>query len=260
LVYLKLGGSLLTDKTRVEALRSDVLNRLAMEIKEAIVNRPNMRLLLGHGSGSFGHVAAARFDTRAGVATAQEWMAFVRVSDAAARLNRAVCAALLEAGVPVVSLQPSASALCEDGKIVSLASSPIVRAIQAGILPVVYGDVAFDSVRGGTIISTEEILSYVATKMPPSRLLLAGETDGVLDEHGESIQEITAHSLPEISASLGESRGTDVTGGMASKVQGMLDLAARIEGLSVHVFSGLRDGAVRDALLDRGQPGGTLIR
>ena len=29
--------------------------------------RPELRLVIGHGSGSFGHVAAARYDTLAGV-------------------------------------------------------------------------------------------------------------------------------------------------------------------------------------------------
>jgi len=259
LTFLKLGGSLLTEKTGIEALRKEVLIRLAIEIKDAVVQNPNMKLLLGHGSGSFGHVAAARFDTRIGVSTAQEWMGFARVSDAAARLNRSVCGALLEAGVPVTSLQPSASAVCEDGRIIYLAIQPIEAALNAGLVPTVYGDVAFDKVRGGTIISTEEIMSYVASTIVPSRLLLAGETDGVLDEHGSSLKEISAHNFPDISGSLGASRGIDVTGGMASKVQGMLDLVSRIEGLSVRVFSGLQAGNVRAALLDSGQQPGTLI-
>ncbi|MFN2221590.1 MAG: hypothetical protein ACK2UH_03495, partial [Candidatus Promineifilaceae bacterium] len=71
-VFLKLGGSLLTDKTAVEALRVDVLRRLAAEIKEAFERHGDLKLVLGHGSGSFGHVAAARFDTRSGVRTTEE--------------------------------------------------------------------------------------------------------------------------------------------------------------------------------------------
>ena len=58
LIFLKLGGSLLTDKTRPQALRPDVLGRLAGEIAAALAARPALWLLIGHGSGSFGHVAA----------------------------------------------------------------------------------------------------------------------------------------------------------------------------------------------------------
>ncbi len=259
LTFLKLGGSLLTDKTAVEALRQDVLERLAAEITAAMDEDSRLKLVLGHGSGSFGHVAAAQYDTRSGVQTAEEWMGYVRVSDAAARLNREVCGALLAAGLPAVSLQPSASASCNDGRIIHLATEPVRAAVASGIVPVIYGDVAFDAVRGGTIISTEEIMSYLAADLRPERLLLAGETQGVLDELGKPIATLTEQSLAAISTALSGSRGTDVTGGMASKVRGMLDLVAAIDGLTVRVFSGLRPGNVRRALLGNDQGLGTLI-
>ena len=162
LLFLKLGGSLLTDKTTVEVVRQSVVERLALEIQQARLSRPDLQLVIGHGSGSFGHVAAARHDTRSGAATAAEWQSYAEVSDAAARLNSVIRRALLAAGVPVVTLQPSASAICRDGRITSLAVEPIQSALSAGLVPLVYGDVAFDQVRGGTIISTEEILSYLA--------------------------------------------------------------------------------------------------
>jgi isopentenyl phosphate kinase len=203
LVFLKLGGSLLTDKTRTEAIRQDVLKRLANEIAEARYRREELRLVLGHGSGSFGHVAAAKFNTRLGVSGPEQWAGFAEVSDAAARLNRYVIAELLEAGIPAIALSPSASAVCHDGRLVHLASEPIRAALDSGLVPVVYGDVAFDSVRGGTIISTEEILDFLAYLLKPQRLLLAGETPGVLDRKGTVIPLLTPPMLPEFWPILG---------------------------------------------------------
>ena len=261
LIFLKLGGSLLTDKTGVEALRGDVLRRLALEIRQVGDELPRQRLVLGHGSGSYGHVAAAEFSTREGVGSAEEWMGFARVSDAAARLNRHVCSALLDAGLPAISLQPSASAICKNGRIVRLASEPVTAALNAGLLPVVYGDVAFDAVRGGTIISTEEVLGFLAERLRPSWLLLAGETDGVLDRDGATIPVITREGLPRFESSLRGSCGTDVTGGMSSKVRGVLDLVESIDGLSVRVFSGLQPGSVRHVLTaPRRQLGTAIVR
>lgn len=248
LLFLKLGGSLLTDKTGVEQLRSDVLTRLAAEIATARRQKPDLKLLLGHGSGSFGHVAAAKHGTRGGVITAEQWHGFAEVSDSAARLNRAVTAALLAAGVPAVSLQPSASAICEDGQIVQMAAGPLTAALQAGLLPVVYGDVAFDRVRGGTIISTEEIMAYLCRLLHPDWLLLAGETPGVFDLEGQIVPQITAESLPGLAAALGGSRGTDVTGGMAVKVQQALELTAAHPGLQVRIFSGLEPDTLTQLL------------
>ncbi|MCA9975977.1 MAG: isopentenyl phosphate kinase family protein [Anaerolineales bacterium] len=263
LIFLKLGGSLLTDKTAVEAVRSDVLLRLAQEIHQARSAQPALRLLLGHGSGSFGHVATAKHGTRQGVQTAAQWHGFAEVSAAAARLNRLVVEALWAAGVTAVSLQPSASAMCVDGRIQSLALEPVRAAVQAGIVPVVYGDVAFDATRGGTIISTEEVMMALADMLPlterPSWLLLAGETEGVFDLAGAVIPRITPANFAAIRPALGGSRGTDVTGGMASKVQSMLQLTAAHPHLSIRIFSGLTPGTLAQVLADPETAVGTVI-
>lgn len=259
MIFLKLGGSLITDKTGVEVVRPDVLARLADEIAQARAEHPGLRLLVGHGGGSFGHVAAAKYGTRRGVETAVQWHGFAEVHAAMARLNRLVVEALLAAGVPALSLQPSAFAFCADGRLVNIASTPPWAALDAGLVPVIYGDVAFDVSRGGTIISTEEIMAALAVDLRPSWLLLAGMTDGVLDQSGQPIPTITPANLPQIEAALGGSHGTDVTGGMASKVRGMLALTAQHPALQVRIFSGLMAGVVEQVLVGPETAVGTLI-
>lgn len=259
-LFLKLGGSLITDKTGVEVVRDQVLDRLAREIAEARSEKPELQLVLGHGSGSFGHVAGAKFNTREGVRTTAEWAGFVGVSDAASRLNRLVTDALLQAGVPAISLQPSASAICEDGRIKNLADQPVQSALEAGLLPVVFGDVAFDQVRGGTIISTEEVLIYLAKKLKPAWFLLAGETPGVLNESGQVVSLITAGNYDQIAPSIGGSRGTDVTGGMAGKVLSMLELVDTYPDSRVRLFSGLEKRNLFRVLVNPDRPLGTELR
>lgn len=260
LLFLKLGGSLLTDKTGVEAARQDVIERLAREIQLARLERPGVSLLIGHGSGSFGHVAAAKHGTRNGVRSADAWHGFCEVSNSAARLNALVRKALLETGIPAVTLQPSASSICQDGQIATMAVEPVRVALAAGIVPVVYGDVAFDHVRGGTIISTEEIFSFLANHLRPNWLLLAGETEGVLDEHGRVIPLITQQELIRYQDALGGSRGTDVTGGMIGKVEAMLALCKRMPDLSVRIFSGLDKHGLHRVLVNPGLEIGTRLK
>lgn len=260
LIFLKLGGSLLTDKTAVERVRPAVLARLAGEIEAARRARPDLQLLIGHGSGSFGHVAAARYGTRHGATTPQAWAGFAQVSDAAARLNAVTRQALLAAGAPVITLQPSASAVCREGVIQQLATWPVQAALQAGLIPLLYGDVAFDEARGSAIISTEEVLGYLAAQLRPAWFLLAGETEGVLDASGQVIPLITPQRLPEVQAVLQGSRGTDVTGGMASKVREMAALVQRQPELSIRIFSGLTAGTLTAALQQPETAPGTLIR
>jgi isopentenyl phosphate kinase len=265
LVFLKLGGSLITDKTQVEAPRQDVLRELAQEIRQAQADAPELRLLLAHGSGSFGHVAARRHDTRAGVSGPAGWQGFAEVSDAAARLNRLVAGVLLAAGLPAWSVAPSAGGWCADGQLSQWLPQLFTMAVERGLLPLTYGDAVLDTVRGGTIASTEELFAWLVPHLHPARIVLAGTVDGVyaqdplIDPRAEQWTEITPATLPALRASLGGSHGVDVTGGMLSKVEEMVRLVLAYPRLEVRLISGLRRGAVRAALAGDEAAGGTVI-
>ncbi|MBI3960319.1 MAG: isopentenyl phosphate kinase family protein [Chloroflexi bacterium] len=254
LVLLKLGGSLITDKRQAETPRLDVLARLAQEIAAARRQNPSLQLVTGHGSGSFGHVTARRYGTRDGVHTAEEWLGFAATADAAARLNRIVTGALLAAGLPVWSIQPGATLRCEDGRVVAGPDESVRLALERGLIPLVHGDVALDSVRGGTIASTEEIFDWLAQSLPPRRIVLVGEVDGVFSADplrfpaAQPIRQITPATLASLTARLGGSHGTDVTGGMAAKIDQALAMARRQPGLEVIICGGLLPGNVEWAL------------
>jgi isopentenyl phosphate kinase len=267
LVFVKLGGSVITDKTEPETARLEVIDRLASEAARALDARPALRLVLGHGSGSFGHVVARQYGTRQGVHSDAEWRGFVEVATVAARLNRIVTGRFLEAGVPVWSLQPSASALCHGGNLVSLATGPIEASVELGLVPFVYGDVALDDVQGGTIISTEQIFAFLARRLCPVRLILVGAVDGVFeadplrDPDAQPIGAISAANWEGVRDKLGGSHAVDVTGGMLTKVEEMVRLAREIEGLEVYLLSGERPGALETALCSPGELArGTCIR
>ncbi len=266
LVYCKLGGSLLTDKRGVEEARLDVIAALAAEIAAARRADPTLRLILGHGSGSFGHVHAKTHGTRAGVATPAQWYGFAATADAAARLNRLVTAALLAAGIPAWSIQPSVALRCEDGAVIAGPEATVAEALARGLLPVVHGDVALDSVRGGTIAGTEEIFAWLARTLPPARVILAGEVAGVYtadptrDPAARLVPEITPSTLARVAAGLGGSHGADVTGGMAAKVAEALGWVQRLPGLEVLICSGLTPGNLTAALVEPARAVGTWLR
>ena len=187
------------------------------------------------------------------------------MADAAARLNRLVVAAFLEAGVPAWAVQPSASLLARDGVICAWPGQHIELALARGLAPLVYGDAVLDEQRGGTIASTEELFAWLTPLLRPARIVLAGTVDGVysrdplLDPTAEPWPEITPDDLPRLRASLGGSHGVDVTGGMLSKVTEMCRLAASQPGLEVRLVSGLRPDAVCHALHGAPDAGGTRI-
>jgi len=260
-IFLKLGGSLITEKDRVAVPRRDVLARLAGEIATARAEQPEMQLLLGHGSGSFGHVPAKKYNTRAGAKSAEQWAGFVEVWQQAAALDHIVMDALVAAGLPAVAFPPSAAITAHDGRIKEWNIMPLKAALAANLLPVIYGDVAFDTDRGGTILSTEDLFVYLAHALQPTRILLAGDEEGIYENYPhmkKMIAEITPNSYEKFAGSLGGAAAADVTGGMAGKVQVMLQLVKQSPGCEVRIFSGLKAGAVQQAL--SGRELGTLLR
>jgi isopentenyl phosphate kinase len=259
IIFLKLGGSLITDKAGVEVVRRDILLRIANEVIKAKKQQPDMRLIIGHGGGSFGHVVAARYNTRAGAATPEEWRGFAEVHAAMSRLNQIVVETLLGAGVPVITFPPAAMGYARNGRVTSMPVGNIRHALAAGLVPVLHGDVAFDSELGGTIVSTEEVMVGLMAQLPIKRVLLAGEVEGVLDDNGQLVPTITPQNYSQIAPVLGGSRGTDVTGGMASKVAEMVVLVEKYPGLTVQILSGLVNGRIQKALLGEQTIPGTAI-
>jgi isopentenyl phosphate kinase len=262
LVFVKLGGSLITDKNIEATARPQVIRRLAAEVRRAQEKRADLRLVLGHGSGSFGHMAAQRYHVRTGVT---DWRGYAETGAAATRLNRIVTDIFLEAGVPVVSIQPSASARCREGELQALSVQPVQEALQHDLVPLVYGDVALDDLRGSTIISTETIFVYLARLLLPQRILLVGEVRGVYssDPHHDSqarlVPLLRASRIEQAQSVLGGSHGVDVTGGMRTKVWSMVDLVRAMPALQVALLSGLEPGLLERALDDAHLNPGTLI-
>jgi isopentenyl phosphate kinase len=252
LVFLKLGGSLITDKTRPYTPRLDVLADLASQIAATRMRTPDLRLLLGHGSGSFGHTAAREYRTREGFPGATPigretmgeggyWHGFAEVAYQAAALNRLVMEALQVAEVPAMTFPPSAGMIARDGRVAVWNLAPLRAALEAGLLPVIYGDAVFDQQLGGTILSTEELMAYLAHQLHPTHILLAGLEAGVWEDFSireRLFNEITPGSLAAIRQKIGPARGADVTGGMLAKVEQMLSLVQEVPGLRVQIFSG----------------------
>lgn len=259
-VFLKLGGSLITDKAAPRTPRPATLARLMAEIAAARAARPDLALVLGHGSGSFGHVEGQKYGTRAGVRTPDEWRGFAEVQWAANQLNRLVVDAARAAGLPVLNCPPSASAVGRDGVLEALAVEPLAAALAHGLVPVVQGDVAVDRVRGGTIVSTEDVFRYLAPPLRPARVLLAGLERGVLDRwpDGDVIPKIAAAAQTALRPAIGGSHAADVTGGMAAKVRETLALTAAVPGCEALIFSGETPDLVRRALLGEAVPGTRL--
>jgi isopentenyl phosphate kinase len=270
-VLVKLGGSLITRKDRPDTPRLEVIDRLAREIAEAW---PGLEggLVLGHGSGSFGHAAAHEFgllgDGVSGRApngssegVAQIARGAPHVQRKAAELHALVMAALREADLPAFSIAPGSAATASEARIASFQAEPFAIALSGSLLPVTYGDVVMDRERGASILSTETVLAGLADSLPDhgwtvERAIWLGETDGIFDAEGVTVSRVSASLGDRLRDAVGGSAATDVTGGMAHRLDTALALAEH--GVRSWIGDGTREGTLARALIGE-EVGGTVV-
>lgn len=260
LIMIKLGGSLITEKDNPLTPRLDVIQSLAGQLKEIRSREPNLKIILGHGSGSFGHSIAAKYQTRSGVKTDQDWYGFAQVWYAARDLNIFISQALRDQDISFITIPPSAFIYSIDGKGADHFKYPLKSLLSTQIMPVVHGDVIFDKHLGGTILSTEDIFLYLAKFYQPKKILLAGIEEAIWADfptRHKPIKSITPKNFNKVKQEIGGSKSVDVTGGMIEKVRLMVELVAKYPSIKVNIFSGLKPYSLIEEIF--GDSAGTII-
>lgn len=225
-IVLKLGGSVITEKGREATVAVATLEHAAAAIADADIDR----LVVVHGGGSFGHPAAAAHGVSQTDGT-HDADAVRAIHGAMRELNETVVAQLAAVEVPAVPVHPlSAAARTESGDL-RLAVEPAVTLLEEGFVPVLHGDVVAHAGAGVTVLSGDEIVTDLARALRADRVGLCSTVPGVLDAEGAVIEHID--SFEAVAPDVGTSDDTDVTGGMAGKVQALLglDVPAQVFGL-----------------------------
>lgn len=260
LILLKLGGSLITDKNRAFYAKQKVINRLAREIKASLSGK--FDLIIGHGSGSFGHVVASKYHTQNGIINKRSIRGLSLVADAAIQINRIVMGEFLKAKLPVISFAPASFMTASNQNLDRVLIKQIETSLKIGIIPVIYGDVILDDKQGCCIFSGEKTLDILAKSLKDKyqnvKIILCGDTYGVLDTNGNTIPKISSKSFKNISSSVGKSAGIDVTGGMIHKVETSLKLVSDF-GIETRIMNGKTSGKLKRALLGDDDEDTTLI-
>lgn len=253
LILIKLGGSVITDKSKPFVARLGVIKRLIREIVQAKKVYKG-KILIGHGGGSFPHTVAAKYKTQEGIVNKDSIKGFSLTADAAVKINRIVVEEFIKLGLPGVSFSPLSFIYSKDGKPLVVLTPQIIKALEIGLLPVVYGDVIMDETTGFCIYSGEKTLDLLASELSKyykvDKIIMVGDTDGVWDKGGKTIVKITPQNFSGIKKSLSGSRATDVTGGMLHKVEESLNLA-RKENISTVIINGKKKGNLMKAIVGK---------
>lgn len=220
MILIKLGGSVITDKTEYRKFNKETVSRLADEI-----HRSGQQVMIVHGAGSFGHVVSKQFNLQKGYEDESQIPAMARVMCDTRELSAMVIEELLAKDIPAVSVPIGSCFVADKGKLIVENDEALVRLTELGIMPVMFGDVIADRSTGFCIVSGDQIMEYLCEKFNPSKVVFVSDIDGLYDKNPKTdknarmIGTVTKKKMDEIAM---DSDVDDVTGGVRNKMEAML--------------------------------------
>jgi len=261
IILIKLGGSLITDKTKAYIARPQVIKRLAREIKNCWDK--GFRFVISHGSGSFGHTSAAKYKTADGIISKESVYGLAVVQQDAISINRIINKIFLSEGLPVLTFVPSSFSFAGNCRLAGIFVEPIIEALEIDALPLVFGDVILDKTKGCCIFSGEVTLDNLISPLIKAgcsvkKVIQLGNTDGVYNKEGKTVPKIDHKNFADIKKLIWVSGSSDVTGGMLHKIEESLKIAQR--GINCWIINGERKNTLLNAILEEPKSGTLITR
>ena len=254
LTILKLGGSAITDKARECTPDIPTIQSVTDQLRDY-----DLPLILIHGGGSYAHPFVAKSGLGKGFRGGSQLRFISETEFYLGQLTRIICAALLLRGKLPVLFHPMSFVTFDNDKVKKILLDPVRKALQAGLIPLLHGDLVFDESQGIAVLSGDRLASLIGPRLGASRVLIGCDVKGVYSEnprtfpYGTLIPEVTRENFRLV---LDASRGPsgDATGGMGAKVREAIRIAKN--GCECYIFN-LREKKALKGLLERNRITGT---
>lgn len=222
IILIKFGGSLITDKTKTNIARLDVIENLVRQVKKIARDNKNLSLIIATGAGGFGHPVAKKYENNLKEGLPE-------IKKAVKSINQVVVDLLNREGIKSESVEPSRIASYKDGQMIKLLYGDIVKLLKKNIIPVFHADLVDDKKLGISILSMDRFLVDLAIILKNisydvEKIIFCGTTDGVLDNQGKTIDKINKINIFEVGKAFYDSNEMDTSGGMKEKVKECLRL------------------------------------
>jgi isopentenyl phosphate kinase len=243
---IKFGGSVITDKKNKYTFCQKRTSALAKELKESA-----KRSIIVHGAGSFGHILAKEFELDKGFLNENQIPAVASVQKDVKDLNLRFLNTFIEAGIPSVSLAPSAFLIHKNREITGMDMELFKRYFKLGLTPISFGDVVLDDALKFSICSGDQLMLEFARAFLPDKVIFVADVDGIFTsdpasgENPELIPVLDQDMLADIGK--GISQVADVTGGIFGKMEYMFKIADL--GIKTMIINGTEPNRLRDTLL-----------
>ena len=221
---IKIGGSIITDKTKENCFKKDIVDNLAKQIKKS-----KKEIILVHGAGSFGHILAKKYNLNQGYKNNKQIHGFSITHAMVQRLNSLVLNSLHKNGIPAVSLPPHNILKLRNHKFSSFNHGIFDDYLKIGITPVTFGDVVLDEKIGFSICSGDLLIQILSNFFKPEKAIFIIDEDGLytsnpkINKNAEFINSTTVEKLKKLTVTA--DKHDDVTGGMSGKIETIKSIA-----------------------------------
>ncbi len=225
MILLKIGGSILTEKSKEGTIVPEKLKMIAKQIADSDVKE----LVLIHGAGSFGHPQALKH-LQCGFNANGMWITHKMVS----QLNSILIEQLQAYGIGALPVHPLNCSISNLGMIEYFDLNLIKMMLENDILPVIHGDVVLDKCIKFSILSGDQIIAHLARELKPNKVGVGTNVDGILYK-GRTLRYLRPADFDNLKQEIKGSDSIDVTGGMLKKVSELVKLANF--GISSQIFN-----------------------
>ncbi len=257
LVFIKLGGSLLTDKTFPYKLDEKFISTLP-DLLPISIRKKNTDFIIGTGAGSFGHFEAKKYNLSGKITSPDQLIGACQTHLGVQRLSQIVAKKLTEGGWPAFTFSPSALFVSKNGEANNVSLAPLELALKNKFTPIVHGETILDSQNKIKIFSTEDIaltiLDNLYEKYDEIMAIFLTNVDGVM--HDNELIPFINHDADLDDLKFFWNDNYDVSGSMISKVEISQTLARR--GVQTIIANGRKIDIVRRIL--NGEKVGTAFR
>jgi isopentenyl phosphate kinase len=260
LIVIKLGGSALTDKTRIYTPKIHTIYAAAKQITKI---RKSYSLMIVHGAGSFGHIPARKYGLQNGLKDSKQLKGLTETKLKLLEWERMLDEILRAHGIPVIPFLASDFILLRNGRIATAELGPMAHWLRLGCVPTTGGDIVPDTRKGFRILSGDQIAAYLAIRLKAVKLIYGVDVDGLFDANpslnakAHLLESLTIRSARDLISKGTWNTTPDVTGGMAGKVTEAIAAAQR--GIPVYFVNLSKDERLLKSALGRKTVGSRIL-
>ena len=255
IVILKLGGSLLTDKSTPYKLRQKIIKAVAVEIKECLDLELIKSLVIVHGVGSIGHPPVLKYNLHKGFRNKDQLISMSRTQQIVNEFRKTIATTFLEEEIPINLMHASSMVVGNKMVITDHSFNSLKGFLSLGMIPLIGGDMMYDNIMGFSVCSGDQIAVVLSRVLHAKQLLFATDVPGVFDKDPKSgepaqlLREINVNEIEQLLSKTKESTKTDASGKMRGKLISLVSIKDLIkESLDVAILSMSKKGVLKKYL------------